>query len=106
MAKSRVFRSILLTAGALLLAVSASQSATPPDPAAAPTLLEKKFQRAAQSYMKFQDHGTTVYCKKEKVLTSAIPVVQCLSESQLRLEVENFERTRNAIVRPVVGVIG
>jgi hypothetical protein len=103
MARNRVYCSALLTAGVLLIAVSALQAATPPAPAEThATLLERKFQQEAQSYMKFQDKGQIVYCKKEKSLGSAVPAVQCISEYQLRLQVENRERSRN-LPRPATG---
>jgi outer membrane biogenesis lipoprotein LolB len=98
MATTRVIHSILLAAGVLLMTACASQ----PEGA----LLEKKFQQAAQHYQKFQHEGRTVYCKKEKVLTSAVPVTQCLSEAELRLRVENSERHRNAVGRPLVAGAG
>lgn len=112
MASKHVFRSVLLAVGLLFMAGCASQrastaasAAVPATTPAAATLLEKKFQQAARSYLKFQSVGKTVYCKKEKVTTSAIPVVQCLSESELRLQVEAFERWRNPVQRPVIGTV-
>jgi len=113
MTTNHVLRSVLLAAGVLMVAACASQPVSSPAAAAVPTpLLEKKFQQAAANYQKFQHEGQLVYCKKEKVITSAIPVVQCLSESQLRLEVENSERWRNPVARPLMpgagqtGIIG
>jgi outer membrane biogenesis lipoprotein LolB len=100
MARKHVFQSVLLATGVLLVAACASQPTSTP---ATTTLLEKKFQQAAGHYQKFRHEGQVVYCKKEKVITSAIPVVQCLSESELRLEVENLERWRNRVSRPVIG---
>ena len=74
----------------------AANPATAPPPT---TLLEKKFQRAAKNYEKFQHEGQTIYCKKEKVTISNIPQVQCLTESQLRQQVEDSERSRNPVQR-------
>lgn len=85
MARNRIFRSILLAATALL---------------------EKKFQRAARSYRMFQHDGETWYCKKEKPNYSNIPEMQCLSETQVRQEVENLERRRNRVQRLVVAGTG
>ncbi|HET9473652.1 MAG TPA: HEAT repeat domain-containing protein [Steroidobacteraceae bacterium] len=76
-----------------------SPAAAPATAPAATTLLEKKFQRAAKQYEKYQHEGQTVYCKKEKTTMSNIPVTQCLTESQLRQQVENYERSRNAAPR-------
>jgi hypothetical protein len=39
--------------------------------------------------------GKTMYCKKEKPINSTIPRMQCVTESQLRLEVEQMEETRD-----------
>lgn len=104
MANNRVFRSVLLASGVLLMAACASQPAATTAPAAvsAPPLLDKKFQLAARHYQKFQHEGQTVYCKKEKVTNTNIPQVQCFSESQLRQEVENFEKWRNPVARPLM----
>jgi len=104
---NRVFRSILLATGVLLMASCASQPASSPATAREPSpLLEMKFQRAAQHYEKFQYEGQVVYCKKEKPTYSNIPEVQCLTESQLRREVESFERWRNPVARPLMAGAG
>jgi hypothetical protein len=94
MASNRVFQSVLLTASVLLVGACASQPEG--------SLLETKFERTAKHYQKYQRDGQTVYCKKEKPITSAISHVQCLSEAQLRAEVESMRRTRNAVTRPVM----
>jgi hypothetical protein len=97
---NHAFRSVLLAAGALMVAACASHPASSPAFARDPTpLLEEKFQISARQYEKFQHEGQTVYCRKEKVVTSAIPVVQCLTEPQLRMQVENSERWRNPVQR-------
>jgi hypothetical protein len=85
---------VLLLAGAFLIAGCATQ----PHSASAPadgTLLDKKFERAAQHYEKYQHEGQVVYCKKEKPITSSIPVAYCLSEPELREQVASYERWRN-----------
>jgi hypothetical protein len=88
-------RYLLLVAGTLTVAACTIQ---PPSH----TLLDKKFERAARHYDKYQHEGQVVYCKKEKVITSAIPAVHCLSEDQLRQEVASFERWRNPVARPLM----
>jgi hypothetical protein len=90
MVRTRVFSSVLLAAGVLLVAACASEPRTP--------LLEKKFQRAASTYQKVNVHGQTVYCKKgEPPTDSRLPGWRCLTEPQLREEVANFERWRNQV---------
>jgi Skp family chaperone for outer membrane proteins len=57
--------------------------------------LEKKFQDAAKSYRVVEKDGKTLYCKREKVMGSTIPANVCLTESQLRNQVETMEDARN-----------
>ncbi|HEY6123568.1 MAG TPA: hypothetical protein VIV63_02870 [Steroidobacteraceae bacterium] len=102
MARNLIVRSVILSTVALLIAACASQPASSVAYASAQSSrLDKKFQATARQYQKFRHEGQTMYCKKEKVITSAIPVMQCLSEPQLRLQVENYERSRNPIARPL-----
>jgi hypothetical protein len=118
----KFFRSALGAAGVLVVAACASPPASQTAPAAAPATaaapaqaaapaaaaspeakpeadaaaaLEKKFQEAARSYRAVQKDGKTMYCKKEKPINSTIPRVQCITESQLRLQVEQMEQTRD-----------
>ena len=77
---------------------AAAQTAAPaaaPTEAEAAAQLEKKFQEAARSYKVVEKNGKTMYCKKEKVIGSTIPTMQCLSESQLRLQVEQMDEMRD-----------
>ena len=92
---------LMLTSTAVLLAGCASQSARDqPEsganagPAVAPQVLEKKFQEAAKGYKVVEKDGRTLYCKREKVIGSTIPTLQCMTEAQLRLQVENMEDLR------------
>jgi phosphate-selective porin len=107
------FRKIVMTLGlaasGALLAACATAPATPaapaqaaaPGPAAAATAeadtaagLEKKFQDAARSFKVVQRDGKTLYCKREKVMGSTIPTLQCITEAQLRIQVENTDELR------------
>lgn len=76
-----------------------AQPAAKPTPEAAPeaeaaSALERKFQAAARSYSKVERDGKTLYCKKEKPMGSTVPRMQCITEAQLRVEVEQMEETR------------
>lgn len=91
----------LLGACATEPAASAAPAATP---AAAPvaatteaetaTAMERKFQDAARSYKVVEKDGKTMYCKREKVMGSTIPTLQCMSEAQLRNQVESTEELK------------
>jgi outer membrane biogenesis lipoprotein LolB len=91
MTRNRVFYSVLLATGALLIAACASQPTG--------SLDEKYFQREANHYLKFQQEGQTVYCQNESNIASLIPYKWCISESALRQRVENFRRDRNPVQR-------
>jgi hypothetical protein len=84
---------LVLATLASLLGACASPPAETPLPSS-PQLLERKFQEAAKGYKVVQKDGRTLYCKREKVLGSTIPTMQCMSEAQLRLQVENMEELR------------
>ena len=109
--KRALLRTLTMMDGdAALQAIDAAleTKSTAADPATAPTtntLLEKKFQRAAKQYEKFQHEGQTMYCKRTG--TKSMPYT-CLTESQLRSEVQSYERWRNPIQRggpPVVPTV-
>ncbi len=94
MARNRVFRSVLLAAGVLLMAACASQ----PAPTTG-SLDEKYFQREANNYLKFQHEGQTVYCQSDRLTASLIPHKWCISESALRQRVEDSRMSRNSVTR-------
>jgi len=99
MASNRVFHSVLLAAGVLLMAACTSQPVSSPATASVPTpLLEMKFQRAARHYDRQYEHeGQVVYCKRGA--TRSLPPTECITESALRLQVENTQKTRNGVGR-------
>jgi hypothetical protein len=112
---------LTLTAGLTiaLLAACASQPAAQPSapapaaaqpaPAAAPaaaaseantaSAMEKKFQETARSYKTVQRDGKTMYCKREKVIGSTIPTMQCYTETQLRNQIEATEELKKRMRR-------
>jgi hypothetical protein len=114
MSITKYFPALALGAVVTLLAACVSQPATPPvaQPASpAPTAaaaqnpaaktekdtaaaLEKKFQDAAKGYKVVERDGKTLYCKREKVMGSTIPTMQCMTEAQLRNQVEAMEDAR------------
>lgn len=100
MAKNRVVESCFLATGVMLIAACVSQPVSTSTPNLSPS--EKRFQRVAATYGRYQLDGQTVYCRKEKVITSSIPVMRCLTETALRQDVEDYQKRRNAVARPVM----
>jgi len=108
------FRNIVITlglaAGSALLVACASEPATKAAPAPTATTantgagaaenetaaaLEKKFRDAARGYKVVQKDGKTLYCKREKLIGTTIPSMRCITEAQLRNEVETMDEVRN-----------
>lgn len=113
MSITKYFPAMTLGACIALLAACASQPPSDvPQPAAPPvaaaaaqepaakteqdtaSAMERKFQEAARGYKVVERDGKTLYCKREKVIGSTIATMQCLTESQLRNQVETMEDMR------------
>jgi hypothetical protein len=77
-------------------AASTAATATEADTA---SLMEKKFQEAARSYKVVQKDGKPMYCKRERVIGTTIPTMQCFTEAQLRTRVENTEEIKKNMRR-------
>jgi len=62
--------------------------------------LDQKFQDAAKGYTKLMKDGVLLFCKRSKDIGSNLPTVKCITEAQLRNQVETMddyrERRRNA----------
>jgi hypothetical protein len=67
------------------------ESATEAEVAAA---LDKKFEEAAKSYVKLKKDGVVVFCKRYRVIGSNISTIQCITEAQLRNQVETMDDYR------------
>lgn len=78
---------------------SASAQAATATEANTASLMEKKFQEAARSYKVIQKDGKPMYCKRERVIGTTIPTMQCLTEAQLRNRVENTEEIKKNMRR-------
>jgi hypothetical protein len=57
--------------------------------------MERRFQEAARSYKTVEKDGKTMYCKREKLIGTTIPTMNCITEAQLRNQVESMEDYRN-----------
>jgi hypothetical protein len=121
-----VFRNIVISLGlaaaTALLGACASEpaastapaAATPAPPAATAAAtteadtaagMEKKFQEAARGYKVVQKDGKTMYCKRERVIGSTIPTLQCITEAQLRNQILNTEELRQRMRRAPGGCV-
>ena len=63
-----------------------------------------KFQRAVKHYdRKYEHEGQIVYCKGGA--TRSLPPTECITETALRMHVENTQKSRNSVAptRPGAG---
>jgi hypothetical protein len=61
--------------------------------------MEKRFRDAARSYKTVQRDGKTLYCKRERVIGSTIPTMQCFTETQLRSRIEATDELKKNMRR-------
>jgi outer membrane biogenesis lipoprotein LolB len=94
MSTNRVFHTVLVAIGVLLMSACASQPA-----ATTQSLDEKYFKREANNYLKFQHEGQTVYCQNDPNAGSLIPHKWCITEAALRQRVESSRLSRNPVSR-------
>jgi hypothetical protein len=129
MASNQLFLSVTTSVVfAMLAACASAPAASPPEPtpaaaasstptpvsaqdaaqaeAIAASSLEKKVRDAARGYKTVQKDGKTLYCKRERVIGSTIPTLQCLTEAELRTQVENTEELKGRMGRPRAGPCG
>jgi membrane-bound lytic murein transglycosylase len=57
--------------------------------------LDKKFEVAAKQYTKLKRDDQIMYCKRYKDMGSMIPTLHCLTEAQLRQQVEDSDVARD-----------
>ena len=97
MTRSRVFQSILISAGVILMAgcVTVYPGGNPVPEG---SLDERYFQKEAKNYEKYQNEGQTVYCSTPntsgEALIPYIGYVRCISEPELREAVRDWRKDR------------
>lgn len=64
--------------------------------------LDRKFDEAAKGYVKLLKDGKLMFCKRYRVIGSNIPTIQCITEAQLRNQVESNDQYRQRL-RDTVG---
>ena len=104
---------LTIALAASLITACASQPAAPTADAAPATsqptskaseadtasAMEKRFQEVARSYKTVKRDGKILYCKREKMIGSTIPTMQCYTETQLRNQIEATEELKKRMRR-------
>jgi len=57
--------------------------------------LDLEFEKAAKSYVQLKKDGVLMFCKRYRQIGSNIPTIQCITEAQLRTQVENMTKYRD-----------
>ena len=94
MTSKRVLPSLLLSASTLLGGACAAQPASKSE-----SLDNRYFQAEVRNYQKLQHAGRVIYCQNHPTAASLAPYKGCITESGLRLRVENARRARNMVAQ-------
>ena len=94
MTSKRVLLSLLLAASTLLAGACAAQPASKSE-----SLDNRYFQAEVRNYQKLQHAGRVIYCQNHPTAASLVPYKGCITESGLRLRVENARRARNTVAQ-------
>jgi hypothetical protein len=57
--------------------------------------LDAEFEKAAKGFVKLKKDGQLVFCKRYREVGSNIRTLKCITEAQLRTQVENMTRYRD-----------
>jgi outer membrane biogenesis lipoprotein LolB len=96
---------IVLIAAAILVACTSAQTPENAAPEAKPVwtaateadtaaVLDQKFRDAAKGYVQLKKDGVLMFCKKQREIGSNIRTLQCITEAQLRNQVETMDDYR------------
>lgn len=96
---------IVLIAAAILAACTSAQTSEKAAPEAKPVwtaateadtaaALDRKFRDAAKGYVQLKKDGVLMFCKKQREIGSNIRTLQCITEAQLRNQVETMDDYR------------
>ena len=57
--------------------------------------LDLEVQKAAKSFVQLKKDGVLMFCKRYRQIGSNLPTTQCITEAQLRTQVENMTKYRD-----------
>jgi len=58
-------------------------------------VLDKKFEEAAKSYVKLKRNDEVMFCKRYREMGSSIRTLHCITEAELRKQVEDSDQVRD-----------
>jgi len=63
--------------------------------------LDQKFQEAAKTFVKLKRDDQVMFCKRYRDIGSMIPQLHCITEAELRKQVEDSDEIRDQVRRKV-----
>lgn len=57
--------------------------------------LDHEFEKAARSFVKLKKDGVLMFCKRYRLIGSSIPTLQCITEAELRIQVQDMNKYRD-----------
>jgi hypothetical protein len=57
--------------------------------------LDKKFQEAAKQFVQLERNDQVMFCKRFRDIGSMIPTLHCITEAELRKQVEDSDQVRD-----------
>jgi hypothetical protein len=102
MKKSVVLPSLLLAASGLLFGACATPKKDEPKPKwdvateeEVAKALDLAVAKAAKGFVQLKKDGVLMFCKRYRQIGSNLPTITCLTEAQLRVQVENMQKYRD-----------
>lgn len=102
MKKSVFLSGLLLAASGLMLMACATPKKDEPQPKwdvateeEVAKALDLAVARAAKNFVQLKKDGVLMFCKRYRRIGSNLPTITCLTEAQLRVEVENMQKYRD-----------
>jgi type IV pilus biogenesis protein CpaD/CtpE len=98
----KLFSALCLTAAMALSACAAKPEAQTPEPKwdvateeEVAKALDLAVAKAAKDYVQLKKDGVLMFCKRSREIGSNIPTLKCLTEAQLRTQVQNMTKYRD-----------
>jgi hypothetical protein len=57
--------------------------------------LDREFEKAAKGFVKLKKDGVLMFCKRYRMIGSSIRTLQCITEAELRTQVQDMNKYRD-----------
>ena len=60
--------------------------------------LDKAVEDATKGWVKLKKDGVLMFCKRQRLIGSNLPTITCLTETEVRLQVQNMQKYRDDMI--------